>query len=169
MKLTLDSFCLKSGKLCKTCQKKMDNGEVSQIDIEFGNLLINAAKINKFMADVTLNRIIQTDNAYYLLMGKGDVEKVKRALPSMKLKVKAITNLPVYYLEKSKNKRKVLEDLFDPIIPLSHSVVMIPPEGEKELKIHFNKTDKDNLKIDATETSSITKTLFGMGSHFSFN
>ncbi len=169
MKLTLDSFCLKSGKLCKTCQKKMDSGEISEIDIEFGNLLIEAGKLNKFLADITLNRIIQTDKSYYLLMGKGDVEKMKRALPSMKLQIKAITNLPLYYLEKSKNKTKVLEDLFDPIAPLSHSVVMIPPEGDKELKIQFKRSDKENLKIDAEEASLITKTLFSMGSHFSFN
>lgn len=168
MKLTLDSFCLKSGKLCKTCQKKMDSGEISQLDIEFGNLLLNAGKTNKFLADITLNRIIQTDKAYYLLMGKGNVEKIKRALPSMKAKIKDITNLPIYYLEKTKDKKKILENLFDPIVPLSHSVVMIPPEGDKELKIKFKLRDKAELGIDAEELSLITKDLFGMGAHYSF-
>jgi hypothetical protein len=147
----------------------MDSGEISQIDIEFGNLLIDAGKLNKFLANITLNRVIQTDKAYYLLTGKGDVEKIKRAMPSMKSKIRAITNLPIYYLEKSKNKKKVLEDLFDPIVPLSHSVIMIPPEGDKELKIKFKRVDKDELKIDAEELSIITQDLFGMRAHYSFN
>jgi hypothetical protein len=90
-------------------------------------------------------------------------------MPSMKSKIRAITNLPIYYLEKSKNKKKVLEDLFDPIVPLSHSVIMIPPEGDKELKIKFKRVDKDELKIDAEELSIITQDLFGMRAHYSFN
>jgi hypothetical protein len=161
-------MCIQSGRLCATCEELYDVGEITDIDIDFGKVLMNVAKSQRFLSDITVNKMIETTNKIFLIVKKGDREKCERAKSELDSQFAAVDKRPVYYIEKIKNAKQLLDELLNPIIPVGTSTVFLPPFSEKELKIQVHKQDKDKLEMKADELSIITKALLDMNSHYVF-
>ncbi|MDH5404190.1 MAG: hypothetical protein OEZ01_09525 [Candidatus Heimdallarchaeota archaeon] len=168
MKLTLDRMCIQTNKFCSSCEKKFENGEVGEIDIQVGNAILKIAKNMKFINEITLLKIAQTKSLNILIVKPNDVTKLIKAGQHLEKELKLIDHKEWLYLEKTNNSKKLIEDLLRPVNPVSISSIMLPPEGNVELKIQINEIDKDNLALQAHEISEITKILLNKQSHYSF-
>lgn len=168
MKLTLDRMCIQTKKLCPTCQKLMDEGEISEFDIELGNVLMNLAKSNKYLHDLTVLKLVETDMHVFVIVQKGQIDKVKKAEKQIFAKLENILKRKIIYLEKSKSPRVLVDSLLYPIKMMSHSLVIIPPDGAKEIKVQIRKKFKEEVPLSMNETSKLTKEMLGMDTHFVF-
>lgn len=168
MKLTLDRLCISSRKICPNCQKKIDRGKAGQIDIEIGNILLNVAKSQKYLSTLTLSNIIETKHTIYLVVGKDQVKMLRRAGDHLFKKLKEYKNKDYVYIEKTKNPNKLVQDLLAPVDPVGTSTVMLPPDGEKELKVKIKKSDKDKIDISTMELSQVTHAILGLYAHYSY-
>jgi hypothetical protein len=162
-------MCISTNDLCLKCSKKLKEGEVSQVDIDVGRTIINASKQYKSLKDITLDRIILSNSAAYLLVSPGDKERFRSAGYIFLNELSDVLGNEIIFLEKSGNVKQFIDNLFSPIHPLSATTIYIPPNGEKELKITFNKNDKNKIKLKPTEVSLILKNIYGYGAHYSFN
>lgn len=166
MKLTLDRMCIQTKKLCPTCQNLMDKGEISEFDIELGNVLMNLAKSNKYLNDLTVLKLVETDLHVFVIVQKGQIAKVKRAENQIFAKLENILKRKIIYLEKTKSPRVLLDFLLHPIKVISNSIMIIPPDGDKEIKVQIKKKFKEEVPISMSEASKLTKALLGMDTHF---
>lgn len=166
MKLTLDRMCIQTKKLCPTCQNLMDKGEISEFDIEMGNVLMNLAKSNKYLNDLTVLKLVETDLHVFVIVQKGQIAKVKRAENQIFAKLENILKRKIIYLEKTKSPRVLLDFLLHPIKVISNSIMIIPPDGDKEIKVQIKKKFKEEVPISMNEASKLTKALLGMDTHF---
>ncbi|MCY3410805.1 MAG: hypothetical protein INQ03_04120 [Candidatus Heimdallarchaeota archaeon] len=169
MKLTLDRMCISTNKLCNKCQDAMNAGDITEIDVEFGKILMNLAKSNKFLSDLTVLKIIETEEHIFIMVKKGQLDKLLRVNAQLMEHFSLRGTRGLTYLEKTKSSKVLIENLVEPIKPVSNSTVIIPPDGTKEIKVIFKKEDKDRLKISSDEASQVTLSILGMNTHFIFN
>ena len=169
MKLTLDRICLSTNDLCLRCSKKLKNREVTKLDIEVGKIIIQAAKQHKFLNSISLEKIISTKNAVYLLVKQGDKEKLERAGYVFMNMLSDTVGTEVVFIEKVKNVRKFIEGLVSPAEVVNTTTVFIPPSGDKEIKIQFRESDRNKVKISAEELTAIMTPLYGYGAHYFFS
>lgn len=159
-------MCIQTKKLCPTCQNLMDKGEISEFDIEMGNVLMNLAKSNKYLNDLTVLKLVETDLHVFVIVQKGQIAKVKRAENQIFAKLENILKRKIIYLEKTKSPRVLLDFLLHPIKVISNSIMIIPPDGDKEIKVQIKKKFKEEVPISMNEASKLTKALLGMDTHF---
>lgn len=144
----------------------MDKGEISEFDIELGNVLMNLAKSNKYLNDLTVLKLVETDLHVFVIVQKGQIAKVKRAENQIFAKLENILKRKIIYLEKTKSPRVLLDFLLHPIKVISNSIMIIPPDGDKEIKVQIKKKFKEEVPISMNEASKLTKALLGMDTHF---
>ena len=168
MKLTLDRLCISSRRICPQCQAKIDNGVAGQIDIEIGNILLNVAKSQKYLSKLSLTNIIETKKTIYLVVKKGDVERLKHAGDHLEKQLKEYKDKNYVFIEKTKSAKKLLDDLLAPIVPVATSTIMLPPDGDKELKVQIKEKEKDQVKLSSTELSQVTRAILGLYAHYSY-
>ncbi len=168
MKLTLDRMCITTNDLCLNCSKKMKNGEVSEIDVKVGKIIIHAAKQNKELNKITLSKIILTPSGAFLIVEKGDKARFdKSGFVLMNDLSDAIGN-DVYIIERTKNVNRFIENMLAPVEPISISTVFIPPFGEKEIKVQLKKEDQKTVPVKQEIISGLTEELFGIKTHYAY-
>ena len=55
-----------------------------------------------------------------------------------------------------------------PVVPISNSTVLLPPNGDQEIKVQIKSSDKSNLLIQANELSEVTRALVNKNAHYAF-
>ncbi|MHA2501968.1 MAG: hypothetical protein ACXAE3_03790 [Candidatus Kariarchaeaceae archaeon] len=167
MKLTLDRLCITSKRLCNNCNKKLERGIVSEVDIEIGNILLNAAKSQKNLNNLSVTNIIETSGSIYIILQSGNLGIISNSKDHLLSQLAKYSDKQVTFLEKTKNTKKLIEDLLSPIIPVSTSTVMLPPDGEKELKVQVKQDDKSKI-LSSMELSQVTRAILGMYAHYTY-
>ena len=160
-------MCIQTGRLCQNCEDLFDEGEIADIDIDFGKILMDAAKSHKFLSKITVNNIIETKNRIILIVKKGDKEKFLRAKKYLSSQFSKVDERSAVYLEKTRSAKQLLEDILSPIIPMGTSTIFLPSFSEKELKVQVKKADKESI-MAADELSVITKAILGMNAHYAY-
>lgn len=168
MKLTLDRMCITTNDLCLTCAKKMKSGEVSEIDIKVGKIIIHAAKQNKELNKITLSKIILTPSGAFLIVEKGDKARFEKSGFVLMNDLSDAIGTDVFIIERANKVNKFIENMIAPIEPISISTVFIPPFGEKEIKVQLKKEDEKRLPINQETISGLTEELFGLKTHYAF-
>ena len=168
MKLTLDRMCLQSGRLCASCEQLYDDDVISDIDINIGKILMNTAKSKKFLSNITILKVVETQTTVFVISKVGDGEKLLRAAPVITSAFNDKDKRALVFLEQTKNPKKFIEGLIGTELLVSTSTVFLPPFSEKELKVQVKKSNKSKLKILADDLSKVTNALLGMDAHYSF-
>ncbi len=161
-------MCIQSGRLCASCEQLYQNDVISDIDIEIGKILMNTAKSQKFLSNITILKVVETRTTVFVLSKVGDGVKLIRAAPSINSVFSAKDKRKLVFLEKTKNPKKFIEGLIGTELLVSTSTVFLPPFSEKELKVQVKKSNKSKLKILSEDLSEVTNALLGMDAHYSF-
>ncbi|RMG24974.1 MAG: hypothetical protein D6732_23100 [Methanobacteriota archaeon] len=146
----------------------MKSGEVSEIDIKVGKIIIHAAKQNKELNKITLSKIILTPSGAFLIVEKGDKARFEKSGFVLMNDLSDAIGTDVFIIERANKVNKFIENMIAPIEPISISTVFIPPFGEKEIKVQLKKEDEKRLPINQETISGLTEELFGLKTHYAF-
>ena len=77
MKSQFCEICLKNYPLiCGNCQEKIDEGEITELDVQVARVLVNLEDLFPSIKNVTFKRVFQIDGVIIVLVGKGDVRRI---------------------------------------------------------------------------------------------
>jgi transcription antitermination factor NusA-like protein len=138
-------ICAKTGVLCYSCQTKLEEGAISQIDIDLSNYLMELES-SKFPAlkNVNFYRSIQADSVLILVVGKAEIAQFigPRGKLIKLLQEKFGKNIRI--IEKVTDLKKTIEDLIVPAELLGMNKIYLPT-GEVESKARLKLGDENRL------------------------
>ena len=134
MKTELCQFCLRSGMLCPKCKRKLEKGEVSELDLEIGRLLMSMEDEYPPLQSVYFHKAIEADGVLAIFVNRGDIAKILSYGGKIIKSVERDTKKAVRVLESNSDERKFLEDLFAPMTILTVNRIWLP-DGSTETRV----------------------------------
>jgi transcription antitermination factor NusA-like protein len=138
-------ICAKTGVLCNSCQTKLEEGAISQIDIDLSNYLMELES-SKFPAlkNVNFYRSIQADSVLILLVGKAEIASFIGPRGKLIKLLQEKFNRNIRIIEKVTDLKKTIEDLIVPAELLGMNKIYLPT-GEVESKARLKFGDQNRL------------------------
>jgi transcription antitermination factor NusA-like protein len=130
----LCQFCLRSGILCSKCKRKVERGEVSQVDLEIGRLLTSIEDKYPPLQDVYFHKAVEADGVLAVFVSRGDIARILSYGGKIIRFLERKTGRTVRVLEKGSDDRKFLEDLFAPMSILTINRIWLP-DGTTETRV----------------------------------
>jgi len=159
VKTELCQFCLRSGILCSKCKRKVEKGEVSQLDLEIARLLVSMEGKYPSLQEVYLHKTIEADGVLAILVKQGDIAKMLSYGGKIVRALEKKARKTVRLLEYNTDERKFLEDLFAPLSILTINKIWLP-DGTTETKVILRRRRApvalDALKRIAKKVQGIT-------------
>ena len=109
---------------------------------------------------ITLLRTEKVDGEYVLLLGSGDLARL-RSDPSTIELISSSFESKTWMIEGETSTRKILEDLFHPIKILTVNVVWLP-DGSKLTKVIIPRRATHRIPIDIEKVKRIVKAVKGI-------
>jgi len=134
VKTELCQFCLRSGMLCPKCRKKLEKGEISELDLEVGKLLVSMEDEYPPLQNVFFHKAVESDGVMALFVGRGDIAKILSYGGKIIKNLERDTKKMVRVLESNSDERKFLEDLFAPMTILTVNRIWLP-DGTTETRV----------------------------------
>jgi cell division protein YceG involved in septum cleavage len=158
MKLPICSFDAKTGMLCANCKIKLENEEITQMDVEISKILVKNAP-SKAMQKAKFYNSIDTPN---LLIVIGDSTlKEGMQTPQIVNAMKKVTSKGFEVVVKEGTLKDTLSALFAPVEVFSIDEIFVP-DGTKEIRINLRGAEKD-LPLNSDDlvliTSKVTSSL----------
>ncbi len=155
--------CAQSDALCETCQKKLDNGEISQLDIKIARLLYELYEKN-VLGDPSFERSIElpdfiviiTKSNVSTLIGKGG--RVVRIL-SEKLGKRV-------RIVKKGSIKEIVNDLVSPARIMGFTTIY-SKEGEKQ-RILIPEADRKKILLKEESIKQVLKQLCGVDAEIKY-
>ena len=145
MKLPICVIDAQTNTLCRKCKQLHREGKISDIDIELSKILIDVAKSNKDLKNVSFYSSFELENVVIIVTKKQDVPIL--SMPDVLDRIKQFTHKEIRFLERTKDPKTLVENLLHPIPVISVTTLYIPPFSDKEYKIEIEKQYKDTLPI----------------------
>ena len=169
MKTAICTFCAQTGMLCKDCQTKLNNGEVSPSEIEISKIAAEFEKAHPHSSKVNIIKTIERPNFVLLLVAPGDARFLTGGTLDFDKQIERQLNKPVKIMEKGKNKRKVIDEIFAPALVTGINTLFVPKRNakpgessiEEEMVVVVSATDKENLPGTLKELKDLVKLLIG--------
>ena len=167
MKTAICTFCAQTGMYCKDCQSKINNGEVSETEIKIAKIAAEFEKLNPNSSKVNILKTIERPGFVLLIVSPGDMRFLTGGSLDFDLRLERALKKPVKILEKTKNKRKVIEEIFQPALITGFNTVYVPvrsPEPgqssvEEELVVVLSPEEKEKLPGSIDELKELVKLL----------
>ena len=162
MRTDLCQFCLRSGILCSKCKRKIEKGEVSQLDLEISRLLVSIEPKYSTLQDVYLHKTVEADSVLAIFVGHEDIAKILSYGGKIIKFLEQKTKKTVRVLEYKSDERKFLKDLFAPMTILTINRIWLP-DGTTETRVILKGRERKrtskyikSLKKIAKESRRIT-------------
>ncbi|MFQ6136590.1 MAG: transcription elongation factor NusA [Candidatus Hydrothermarchaeales archaeon] len=160
MEVAICEICLKRGILCPGCEKRLKNGEITQLDVEIAKLLHSLTSTFRGLRNLRLKRSIGAGEMVILvtdprdvgaLIGKGG--KIAKILSErLDKKVRVVGD--------SKDNLVIARDLISPARVLGVNV-LYPPNGKERYKVRVSKKEASRLPSDDSTLEKILGELTG--------
>jgi len=151
MKAPICNVCLKSDVLCSKCEEKLENGQISELEIEVSRTLKDLSNEYGSLRDSEILHVYNTDNVVIIVTAKGDGAKVVGRSGEIVKKVAEEIDKSIRVVEKSEDNRDVIKGLLSPAEVESINTVF-SPEGEyKKVVVSDEYEGKINLSEDEFE------------------
>ncbi len=153
LKSPLCSFCIDSGTLCNACEKKLEDGMVTKLDLELIKFLNE--KYHDF--DVEYLSSFEGRDIIIIFM-KGDIGGIVGKGGKGALELKKIFGKKIKIINMNGKIKEVVSDIIHPIKLVGINTVY---KADKELiKIRFLKKDFAKMPIDINSLKKILFNLF---------
>jgi transcription antitermination factor NusA-like protein len=157
----LCSICLKNYPLiCGNCQKKISEGEVSELDVKVARILVNLEDLFPAIKDVTFKRVIETNGLLIVLVGKGDVRRILGASRRILRELEKELNRKVRLVEESRNPQNILRDLIRPVRILGVNTIWLP-DNSFERKVRISARERENIPLTLKQLQNAIYELTG--------
>lgn len=141
-KLPVCKACI-SGSLCFACQKKFDEGYITQFDMDLANDLLELEEEYPSLSTASFYNAVDVGEIVFLVIGKGDKPKFTTKLLEY---IKNLYSIPEIALIEKGSPKELLGQLISPAKMLGINQIYIPT-GDTEYRVVISKEDKDKLKI----------------------
>lgn len=151
MKTPICNICQNSELLCSGCQKKLENGEISEHDVEVARVLYDLSEKFPVLKKAEFKNTIAIDNLTVIVVPKGTAGQmigrggvfVKELSSALDRKVKIVEETP--------NEKELVEKILFPA-KLRGINVFYSPNQKKKYKVRVPKKDKRKVyKKEALE------------------
>jgi transcription antitermination factor NusA-like protein len=120
--------------LCPKCKKKLEKGEISELDLEISRLLVSMEEEYPPLQNVYFHKAVESDGVLAIFVSRGDIAKILSYGGKIIKSVERDTKKAVRVLESNSDERKFLEDLFAPMTILTINRIWIP-DGSTETRV----------------------------------
>ncbi|MFQ6077264.1 MAG: hypothetical protein ACE5Z5_14220 [Candidatus Bathyarchaeia archaeon] len=160
MKTTLCSFCLKSGILCPRCQERFESGEVDEVDIRVGRLLLELEEGYPSLQRISFHKAYEVDGILALVVGRGDLPHLLGYGGKIVRELFDKTGKRVRIIEEGGETRKFLEDLFAPVKLVTINRIWLP-DGSTETRVILS-GHRRRLPANVRTLKELAKSIRGM-------
>ncbi len=160
MKTPICEVCMKSGILCPSCQKKLDRGEVSEIDVKIARTLYKAMDRNKGLRDITFEKSLEVNGLAIMVVGEDDVQAFMGKGSEVVEEISDRIDMDVRVLGSMAEPRAVADDLIRPARILGVNTVY-SVDGTRKYKIRVAEEDKEKMSLDLDQLQELIKDLTG--------
>jgi hypothetical protein len=152
--------CVNSGFLCSSCQAKLDEGEITEFELDLAKDLLELEENGKFefLKDVSFYKAIDYEDVVILVVGSRDKLKITPELISWIQETYEIDQ--VILIEKTKNPRPVAEALMAPYKLISLNEIFLAT-GDIQFRVILSMEDKDKILFTKEELEELILELTG--------
>ena len=167
MKTAICTFCAQTGMFCKDCQQKINSGEVTQSEVEISKIAAEFEKTNPHSSKVNILKTIERPNFILLLVAPGNARFLVGGSLDFDKQIEQKLHKSVKIMEKGKNKRKIIDDIFAPALVTGINTLFVPIRNakpgqssiEEEMVVVLSEADKENLPGTIKELTELVKLL----------
>ena len=158
--LPICKICAQTGMLCSNCNDRLDEGIISDLDIDVSKELIALEKDNKQLVNSHFYRGIETSSLLVLVVGQGEVTNFIGPKGRIKKALQDRFHKGIRIIEKSGDVQKILEDLVFPARILGINQIYLPT-GEVEKKARIYKADSKKFPVKPEVIEELIQELTG--------
>ena len=155
MKLPICGFDAKNAVLCPQCEGKVEDGRLTQADVDASMILANIAKSNKEIENFTLYSCKEVDGNFVLSLAKNDIMRIRQSRTMYRLLQDQFKG-KIWLVEADETNERFIEDLFFPTKILSFKSVWVPGDIQKTKAIVAGKWTR-RFPIDTEKVVQIVK------------
>ena len=155
MKLPICGFDAKNAVLCPQCEGKVEDGRLTQADVDASMILANIAKSNKEIENFTLYSCKEVDGNFVLSLAKNDIMGIRQSRTMYRLLQDQFKG-KIWLVEADETNERFIEDLFFPTKILSFKSVWAPGDIQKTKAIVSGKWTR-RFPIDTQKVVQIVK------------
>ncbi len=148
MKAPIHVKCARSGELCEECKRKLDSGEITDLDVK---LISEISKLEEKygLRDVVYDRSFQIGNMVFILVKSNVSDLIGKGGKILKMLKKGID--AKIRIINSTSLESVVRDMLYPVEPRYTSVVFKPNGKTLKIVIPKNTTNKLPTKKETIE------------------
>jgi len=152
MSLPICDMCAKTGVLCNVCEKKLESGNISEIDVEISRILSTCDD-----ADFGFDRAIELEGAVIILAKKPDANKL---INSGSI-INTVSNELCINNVKVISVGSVIETIRGLIAPARVIGVnkVFKKDGSTGQRVRVDIRDKNKIKIEVDELKDLISNL----------
>jgi transcription antitermination factor NusA-like protein len=141
-------ICLKNYPLiCGNCQAKIDEGEVTDLDIKVARVLITLEDLFPSIKNVTFKRVFQLEGVIIVLVGKGDVRRIIGSSRRVLRQLEEDLGAQVRVVEESRNPQNILRDLIRPVRILGVNTIWLPDNSFERI-VRISEREKEKIPMN---------------------
>jgi hypothetical protein len=152
--------CVNSGFLCSSCQEKLDEGEITEFELDLAKDLIQLEENGKFefLKEISFYKAIDYEDVVILVVGNKDKIKITSELISWIKETYEIDE--IILIEKTDNPRPVAESLIAPYKLVSLNEIFLAT-GDIQFRVVLSIEDKDKILFTKEELEDLILELTG--------
>lgn len=166
MKAPICNVCLKSDVLCSGCQEKLDEGEITELDIKISRILHDLSNEYGSLRDSEIIKAIDTENVIVIVTAEGDGAKVVGKGGEIVKEIASQVDKSIRIVEKSEDNREVIQGLLSPAEIQSINTVFKPDGQSKKIVVSEEYEGKINMSNE--EFEHVVKEVTGEEYELSF-
>lgn len=151
MKAPICNVCLKSDVLCSNCEEKLENGEISELEIKVSRILKDLSNEYGSLRDSEIRHVYDTENVLVIVTAEGDGAKVVGRGGEIVKEIADRVDKSIRVVEASQEDREVIQGLLSPAEIESINTVFKPDGESQKVVVSEEYKGKINLSIDELE------------------
>ncbi|HMF34021.1 MAG TPA: hypothetical protein VKK79_21530 [Candidatus Lokiarchaeia archaeon] len=145
----------------------MDNGEITDFDIDITREFLELEKENSFLKDVSFYRVIDYDDFVIFIVGKGDKSRLENHHEVLDFFQQKFDIQTIQLVEFSSKLSTYVENLIMPAKLLGFDELFLPM-GTTEYKARIDKNSQDKMLLSVADLESLIVELTSKTVAFSF-
>ena len=162
MKAPICNVCLKSDVLCSGCEEKLEDDEISNLDIRVSRILQDLSNEYGSLRDSEILKVHDTENVVIIVTGEGDGAKVVGKGGEIVKEIASQIDKSIRVVEKASEDREIIQGLLSPAEIESINTVFKPSGESKKIVVSDEYEDKINITEEEFERviQKITETSY---------
>jgi len=160
--------CVHSGFLCTSCQEKLDEGSLTDFELDISKFLLELEEESEqfaYLKDVSFLKAIDFEDVVILVVGRKDKLRLTEELLDLLKETFEIEK--IILIEKTNKPRPVIEGLIAPFKLLSLNEIFLAT-GEIEFRAVLFARDEEQLLFTGEELEDLVLELTGQVTRIEF-